>query len=153
MTKLGIHVQISGNGYTFLKQKVWDKEGKKSSRKKEDVHHPTVYFSIIVSSLVEPQKNIKRCAREWTRNGGLRMNVKELQDICTDTVVSMFRISTATAKEVILGVLEMILTKAQTLAQEEDLTKFDFSFYPNVDSNEMLPAINLRIQNAKLRSQ
>ncbi len=24
MTKLGTHVQISGDGYTFLKQKVWD---------------------------------------------------------------------------------------------------------------------------------
>jgi hypothetical protein len=61
MTKLGIHVQVSGNGYTFLKQKVWDKENqrKKSLKKKEDFRHPAVYFSIIISSLVDPKKIIE----------------------------------------------------------------------------------------------
>jgi hypothetical protein len=92
MTKLGIHVQISGNGYTFLKQKVCnkDKQEKKLAKKKEEVCHPTVYFSIIVSSLVDPKKIINRCAHEWTRNGGTRMNIKELQEICMEMVVSMF---------------------------------------------------------------
>jgi hypothetical protein len=70
--------------------------------------------------------------KEWRT----RMNVKELQHICTDMAVSLFRISTATAKEVILRELKMILTKAQTLPQDKDLTKFDFSFYPDVDSNK-----------------
>ncbi len=78
MTKLGVHVQISGNNYTFLKQKVWDKENqrKKSSKKKEDFWHPTVYFSIIISSLVDPKKIIERWSHEWTQNGGTRMNIK-----------------------------------------------------------------------------
>ncbi len=53
------------------------------------------------------------------RNGGTRMNVKDLQDICTETVVSMYRVSTTTLKDVILGELKMILSKAQTLEQEE----------------------------------
>ncbi len=34
----------------------------------------------------------------------------------------------------------MILTKAQSLAQEEDPTKFDFSIYPEVGEIETLPA-------------
>jgi hypothetical protein len=122
-------------------------------KKKEEVRHPTVYFSIIVSSSVDPKKIINRCAHEWTRNGETRMNIKELQDICTETVVSMFRISTATPKECILGELKMILTKAQSLAQEEDPTKFDLSIYPEEGENETLPAFNLQIQNVKLQGQ
>jgi hypothetical protein len=58
-------------------------------------------------------------------------------------VVSMFRVSTATPKECILGELKMILTKAQSIVQEEDPIKFDFSIYPEVGENKTLPAINL----------
>jgi hypothetical protein len=83
------------------------------------------------------------------------MNVKELQDICTETVVSMFRVSTATPKEVILGTLKMILSKAQALAQDktQDTSRFNFSIYLEVSKNETLPAINLRIKNAYLCGQ
>jgi hypothetical protein len=81
------------------------------------------------------------------------MNIKELQDICTETVVSLFCVSSATPKECILGELKMILTKAQSLVQEEEPTKFDFSIYPEVRENKTLPAINPQIQNGKLRGQ
>ncbi len=47
----------------------------------------------------------------------------------------------------------MILNKAQSLAQEEDPIKFDFSIYLEVRENKILPAINLQIQNAKLQGQ
>jgi hypothetical protein len=93
MTKQGIHdVQISGNGYTFLKkQQIGDKEkqGQKFSKKRVKIRHPTLYFSLIISSSVNPKKIIERCSHEWACNGGTRMNVKELQDICTKTVGSM----------------------------------------------------------------
>ncbi len=65
MTKLGIHVQISGNGYTFLKkQQIGDKEKqrKKFLKKRVEIRHPTVYFSLIVLSSVDPKKIIKRYA-------------------------------------------------------------------------------------------
>ncbi len=67
MTKLGIHVQISCNGYTFLKkQEIGDKEkqGKKFSKKKVGIRHPTVYFSLIISSSVNTMKTIERCSQE-----------------------------------------------------------------------------------------
>jgi hypothetical protein len=156
MTKLGIHVQISGNGYTFLKkQQIGDKEkqGKKFSKKKIEIRHPTVYFSLIISSSVDPMKIIERCSHKWTRNGGTRMNVKELQDIRTETVVGMFRVSMATLKDAIIGELKMILMRAQDLVNDEDITKFDFSMGPDVPYEEKLPAINPRIQNAKLRGR
>jgi hypothetical protein len=65
--KLGIHVKISGGRYTFLKQRIWDKDkGKKSSKKKEEYRNPTVYFSLVVSSAANPKKIIERCLHEWT---------------------------------------------------------------------------------------
>jgi hypothetical protein len=80
MTKLGIHVKISGGRYTFLKQKIWDNDkGKKSSKKKEEYHHPTVYFSLVVSSDVDPKEIIKRCLHEWMCSGGTKMSIKDLQ--------------------------------------------------------------------------
>jgi hypothetical protein len=48
------------------------------------------------------------------------MNIKGLQDICTETAVSMFRVSTATPKDAIIGELKMILMKAQELVHDED---------------------------------
>ncbi len=67
----------------------------------------------------------------------------------------MFRVSIATPKDVILGELKMILSKAQALAQDktQDTSRFNFSIYLEVSKNETLPAINLRIQNAKLHGQ
>ncbi len=65
MTKLGIHVKISGNGNAFNKQKVWDKEeqgnkgrNNRKSNKKEEYKDPIVYFSMVVSSKVEPREII-----------------------------------------------------------------------------------------------
>ncbi len=81
------------------------------------------------------------------------MNVKALQDIHTETVVCMFRVSTATPKDAITGELKMILMKAQDLVHDQDITKFDFSMGPEVPYEEKLPAINPRIQNAKLHGQ
>jgi len=130
-----------------------EKQGKKSLHKRVEIRHPTVYFSLIISSSVEPKKFIQRCFHEWARNGGTRMHVKELQYIHTETVVSMFRVSTATQKDAVIGELKMILMKAQDLAHDEDITKFDFSMDPDIPYEEMLPAINLGVQNAKLRGQ
>ncbi len=156
MTKLGINVQIFGNEYTFLKkQQIRDKakQGKKFSKKRVEIRHPTVYFSLIISFSVDRKKIIKRCSHKWTCNGGTRMNVMELQEIRTETVVSMFKVSTATPKDTIIGELKMILMKAQDLAHDEDVTKFVISMDPDVPYEEKLPAINLIIQNAKLPGQ
>jgi hypothetical protein len=50
MTKLGVHIKISGNGNVFNKQKIWGNQGqgdngRKSLRSnKGEFHNPTVYF-------------------------------------------------------------------------------------------------------------
>jgi hypothetical protein len=83
------------------------------------------------------------------------MNIKDLQDINGETVVSLFKVSTLTRKEVILAELKKNLIKAQWLAQEKsgDMIKYDFSMEPDEAIGEMLLALNLRVQNAKLHSQ
>ncbi len=156
MTKLGIHVKISRNGHTFLKQKIWDKDkGKKFSKKKEEYCHPTVYFPLDVSSAVDPKEIIERCLHEWMHIGGTRMNIKDLQDINSKTVVTLFKVSMSTRKGVILAELKKILTKVQMLVQDKsgDITKYYFSMEMDMVIGKTLLAFNLRVQNAKLRGQ
>ncbi len=66
MTKLGIHIKVSGNGNAFNKQKIWDNHGQEGNNgrnsrkasKKEEYKDPTVYFSMVVSSEVAPREII-----------------------------------------------------------------------------------------------
>ncbi len=98
-------------------------------------------------------RKIERCAHEWTRNRGIHILIKELQDIYSETVVSLFRVSTATRKKVILAEMKKILLKAQKLAQLEsgDMMLHDFSM--ELDVMESLPDMKLGVKNAKLRCQ
>ncbi len=65
MTKLGIHIKISGNSNAFNKLKVWDKDGESGrqsckANKKEEFKEPTLYFSMAILSEVEPKEIIER---------------------------------------------------------------------------------------------
>ncbi len=159
MTKLGIHMKISGGRYTFLKQRIGDKDKEKTSpKKKEEYRNPTVFFSLVVSSAVDPKEIIERCLHEWTCSRGTKMNIKDLQDINSESMVNLFKVSTLTRKEVILAEPRKILFKAQWLAQDKsgDMMKYDFTMEPDVAIGETLPALpalNLRVQNFKLRGQ
>ncbi len=59
MTKLSLHVKISGKANTFSKQKIWDdcNTGRKSSKQKEECRNPTVYFLLMMPSEVDPKEN------------------------------------------------------------------------------------------------
>jgi hypothetical protein len=70
MTKLRIHIKISGNGNTFSKKKIWsNRESDCKSRKsnKEEFRNPTVYFSMVVSTEVMPQEIFDQVSHEWAR--------------------------------------------------------------------------------------
>ena len=164
MTKLGTHVKISGNGNAFNKKKVWNNQSSdRSSRKsqKEEFRDPVVYFSMVISTQVEPTELIDRLTHEWSRINGTRLQVKDLQSISSETVVTFFKMSTATPKKVILAELIKILLETQKRIKEEgmrsdefyDMTKYDFSLDDGVEFGETLPPMNLRIQNALLRGQ
>jgi hypothetical protein len=156
MTKLGSHVQISGNGNAFNHQKVWNTEDKPGRKKKETFRDPTVWFTMVVSTSVPPGEIIERITHEWACIGGTRIAVKDLQNLDSKTVVSIFKVSTATDKSIILAELKRILSNAQAKAETKGIEfydKYDFSMEVDVAIGETLPKMNLRVQNAKLCGQ
>ncbi len=160
MTKLGIHIKISGNGNAFNKQKVWDKDGDSGrqshkANKKEEFKDPTVYFSMVILSEVEPKEIIEHTTHEWSRMNGMRLQIKDLQFIESETVVSIYKVSKNTPKDVLLAELEKILTMTQERARDDNMDEgdFDFSMDIDVDFGKTLPPMNLRVQIAKLKGQ
>ncbi len=156
MTRLSSHIRISGNSNVFNKQKNWNTEDANTSRKnhkRETFKDPTVWFTMVVSSEMDPKEIIERITHEWSRNGGTWIMIKELQDLDSETVVSIFKISTATRKDIILAELKRILNNAQAIADSQGLEvheQYDFSMELDVPLGEFLPPLNLRLQNAKL---
>jgi hypothetical protein len=160
LTKLGAHIKISGNGNVFNKQKVWNRDDpdERSSRKgnkKEEFRDPTVYFSMIVSSEIPPSEIIERTTHEWARLNGVRLQVKELQFVDSETVVTFYKVSKLTPKAVILAELKKILLMTQEKAREENLDEetYDFSMDIDVGLEESLPAMTLRVVQAKLKGE
>ena len=159
MTKLGEHIKISANGpNVFNKRKVWDKDDGRKSRKankKEEFQNPTVYFSMFVSSETPPKDIIDRMTHEWARMNGVRLQIKELQFVDSETVVSIYKVSKLTPKDVILEELKKILLMAQEKARKDDLEPelYDFLLDLDVEDTSVLPAMTLRIQAAKLRGE
>ena len=122
MTKLGTHIKISGNGNAFNKKKIWNNQtSDRKSRKaqKEEFRDPVVYFSMVISTEVDPLELIDRVTHEWSRLNGTRLQVKDLQSISSETVVTFFKMSTATPKKVILAELTKILLEAQSRSSND----------------------------------
>jgi hypothetical protein len=164
MTKLSTHIKISGRGNAYSKQKVWDKgeDDKNNSRKnckankKEDEYRDaTVYFSMVVSSGVPPQEIIDCTTHEWARANGTRLQIKDLQYVDSETVVTVFKVSTQIPKPMILAEFKKILTSVQQMARDDYMDKenYDFTMELDVAIRESLPPMNLQIQNAKLKGQ
>ncbi len=82
MTKLGIHIKISGNGKVFNKKKIWnqnqEQEQKSCKLKEDEFRDPTVHFSMVISAEVSPQELIDRVTHERARLNGTRLHIKDL---------------------------------------------------------------------------
>ncbi len=134
----------------------WGDNGRKSCRSnKEEFCDPTIYFSMVISSKVEPQEIIECMTHEWACLNGTQLQIKDLQFIERETAVTFFKVSTATFKDVILAELSKILIAAQGMVEADsmDLNDYDFLIDVEVPLSKTLPAMNLRIQNAKLKVQ
>jgi hypothetical protein len=159
MTKLGEHIKISGNSNVFNKCKVWPTagDGRKSckSNKKEEFQDPTVYFLMIVSSDIDPREIIDQTTHEWSRMNGVRLQIKELQFVDSETVVGICKVSKLTPKEVLLAELRKILLAAQEKAKEDNLDPevYDFILDLDVEDFGLLPEMTLKIQTAKLKGK
>jgi hypothetical protein len=160
MTKLGAHVKISDNGNMFSKQKVWDRgelDNWKTckSNKKEEFKDPTEYFSMVISSEVAPKEIIECTTHEWARMNGVRLQIKELQFVESETMVTFYKVSKLTPKDVLLAELKKILHMAQARAREEELEEdlYDFLMDMDVAIGETIPDMTLRVVQAKLKGE
>jgi hypothetical protein len=91
MTKLGIHIKISGNGNVFNRKKVWGNQVndcKNCKSKKEEFRDPFVCFSMVISSVVPPLEIIDRVTHKWVHLNGTRLQIKDLQSIDSKMVGS-----------------------------------------------------------------
>ena len=107
---------------------------------------------MFVSSETPPKDIIDRTTHEWARVNGVRLQIKELQFVDSETVVSIYKVSKLTPKDVILEELKKILLMAQEKARKDDLEPelYDFLLDLDVGDTLVLPAMTLRIQAAKL---
>ncbi len=86
---------------------------------------------------------------------GVRLQIKELQFVDSETVVSTYKVSKLTPKDVILEELKKILLMAQEKAHADnlELERYDFLLDLDVEDPSNLPAMTLRIQAAKRRGE
>jgi hypothetical protein len=139
---------------------VWDRgeldnRTTRKSNKREEFKDPTVYFSMIISSEVAPKEIIERTTHEWARMNGVRLQIKELQFVESETVVTFYKVSTLTPKDVLLAELKKILHMAQARAKEEDLEEdlYDFLMDMDVAIRETIPNLTLQVVQAKFKGE
>jgi hypothetical protein len=147
MTMLGAHFKISSNGKNpFKKQKAW---GNKAKKDKEEFRDSIVYFSLAIPMDEDPEELLPRIIHEWQHRGGILLKIKELQSFKSKMVLSLFNIYTAVPKKFILDKLLTILAQAQSFAQEEDFSEFNWDA-DDLLNNSTLPAMEIHLQNPKL---
>ncbi len=132
-----------------------DNRTTRKSNKREEFKDPTVYFSMIISSEVAPKEIIERTTHEWARMNGVRLQIKELQFVESETVVTFYKVSTLTPKDVLLAELKKILHMAQARAKEEDLEEdlYDFLMDMDVAIRETIPNLTLQVVQAKFKGE
>jgi hypothetical protein len=112
-----------------------------------------MYFNLVISLDVNPSEIITRTTYEWTWINGQHLQIKELQDMASKTVVSFFKLSTEMAKGVIIAEFEKILNEAREMAAKDDddlRYKFDWSMDLDTPIGQNLPVFTLRNRVAKL---
>jgi hypothetical protein len=68
MTKLGTHIKIFGNDNVMNDKQAWGNQGndhKSCKPKKVEFCNPVVWFSMVLSSEVQPQEIIDQVTHEW----------------------------------------------------------------------------------------
>jgi hypothetical protein len=110
---------------------------------------------MIILSEVAPKEIIERTTHEWARMNGVRLQVKELQFVESETVVTFYKVSKLTPKDVLLAELKKILHMAQARAREDKLEEdlYDFLMDMDVAIGETIPDMTLPVVQAKLKGE
>jgi hypothetical protein len=110
---------------------------------------------MFILSEVDPKEILACMTHKWARMNGARLQIKELQFVDSETVVSIYKVSKLTPKEVILAKLKKILLMAQDKAREDniDIDLYNFTMDLDVKSPKLLPKMTLRVQTTKLKCE
>ncbi len=100
---------------------------------------------MIILSEVEPKEIIEPTTHEWLRMNGTRLQIKDLQFMESETIVSIYKVSKNNPKDMILKELEKILIMTQEKARDDnmDVEDYDSSMDIDVDIGKTLPTMNL----------
>jgi hypothetical protein len=152
MMMLSAHFQISiSNGRNpFEKQKIW---GKNATKGKDEYKNPVVFFSMAIATDNEPEELVNRISMEWSKAGGQRLSIKNLQSFKSETIIALFNVYTATKKDTLLSKLNKILTLALAEIQEDDSDEFLGVFkVPKMDLHLQVPKLPGRMSPTSISS-
>jgi hypothetical protein len=100
---------------------------------------------MVILPEVEPKEIIECTTHEWSCMNITRLQIKDLQFMESETVVSIYKVLKNNPKDVILKELEKILIMTQEKARDDnmDVEDYDFSMDIDVDIGKTLPTMNL----------
>ena len=143
-TDLGRNILIAENA-KFQQVQPWGKNAKKADGTDADPQDPEVYFTFCFSSDKDPEAILQRVRPEWRRQGGNRLELKELGCFNSETALVLYFMHNEGNVQAILSELVKILVVARNLEKADNK---DFQY-----GDKEVPMMTTRLQNPKVPGQ
>ena len=140
-TDLGASIRVADNA-RFEKVKPWGIRATNADGTEVGMVDPEVYFTMCFSSDIDPKIILRRIRDEWRRQGGNRLEMKELDCFETETAVVAYYMHNAGSDRAIIAEATKLLTVARQLAEKKDN---DFPY-----ANLSVPMMVIRSQVPKI---
>jgi hypothetical protein len=119
-TEFGANVKLPSN-VSFEKRRPW---GKKADEvEEEDMLNPEIYFSIVISSDKDPDYIFDRIRQEWRKQGGNRLQVRELSTHDVKGAVALYLLHNMNHEGTIIAEARRMLVEAR---DAQDLLEMDY---------------------------
>ena len=113
----------------FEKVKPWGKRATNADGTEAGMVDPEVYFTMCFLSDIDQEITLRRIRDEWRRQGGNRLEMKELNCFETETAVVAYYMHNAGSDRVIIAEATTILTLARKSAEKKD-NEFPYANLP-----------------------
>lgn len=139
-TDLGEWIQKGGGKVFEMKtaRKNRDQEAE------EDTYvSPEVYFTLALSSDVDPMKIVDRISCEWGKIGGIRLYVKEISSFNTNTAFCLYHVRNDGTKQTIEEEVKKMLDVAQSYAIQKDVGfEYRLEDIPDIGTRVAIPKVD-----------
>ena len=143
-TEMGENILIPDNA-KFEQVKPWGKNATKADGTDADPQDPEVYFTFCFCCDKDPETILQRVRPEWRRQGGNRLELKELGCFNTETALVLYFMHNECNEQSTVRELSRILERARNEEKEHDK---EFSF-----ANNDIPLMSTRILMPKVPGQ